>query len=157
MIYVKLIFSWCFPWQRVKSWQLLLDLPVEAVQVMPLVSTVVFSPNQAAAVLKIYRWNPTENQIFTRDWWKPLAVKCHVDLMFFLQFWGKRMTNHGVPMRARCILVPGYQHHGADPIWGKDPLEGRKTLQECKEECFKDWSVKSYEVAPISVPHVFCL
>lgn len=33
-----------------------------------------------------------------------------------------------------------YQHHGADPIWGKDPLEGRKTLQECKEECFKEQS-----------------
>lgn len=74
--------------------------------------------------------------------------------MFFLQFLGEKDD------QARRTVVPGYQHHGADPIWGKDPLEGRKTLQECKEECFKDWSVKSYEVAaawPISVPHVFCL
>ena len=44
---------------------------LNVVQVMPLVSTVVFSPNQAAAVLKIYPWNPTGNQMFRRDWWKP--------------------------------------------------------------------------------------
>lgn len=30
-----------------------------------------------------------------------------------------------------------YKHHGAQGIWGKDPLDERKTLEECKEECLK--------------------
>ena len=31
-----------------------------------------------------------------------------------------------------------YKHHGANGIDGKDPLEGRFTLEQCKQECFQE-------------------